>query len=183
MTKTLEPSDSRRGNRWLMAMWAAAACLLLLPLVAMQFTGEVRWTGLDFAVMGALLFAACGTVHLAIRTHGNLAYRAGAVVAVAGAFALVWINLAVGIIGAEGNPANLLFAGVLAVGGVGALIARCRAAGLANVLLSMAGTQIAIPGIALAAHVPFGAGVWGLTVGFVALWLIAAALFRIAARP
>lgn len=182
MMRAMDPAKRGRGNGWLAAMWSVAACLLLLPLVAMQFTREVAWTGMDFAVMGAMLFAACSAVHLAVRMTGNFMFRAGAIVAVAGAFALVWINLAVGIIGAESNPANLMFAGVLAIGGIGALLARFRGAGLANVLVWMAGAQAAIPAIAMAVRLPFGNEVWGLTAGFVALWLLAAALFRMAAR-
>lgn len=178
---TMQSPTLRRGDRWLAVMWSAAACLLLLPLVAMQFTREVHWTGLDFAVMGLMLSAACGAVHLAVRINGNLAYRAAAVVAVAGAFALAWINLAVGLIGTEGNPANLMFAGVLAIGGIGAVLARCRAGGMAIVLAVVAGAQAAVPLIVLVAGFRFGNEVWGLTVGFVLLWLGSAALFRIAA--
>ena len=37
---------------------------------------------------------------------GNSAYRAAVGVAIAAAFILVWMNLAVGIIGSEDNPAN-----------------------------------------------------------------------------
>ena len=75
--------------------------LLLLPLVAMQFTNEVNWDETDFIVFGAMLAAACGTYELAARMTGNTAYRAAVSVAVAAAFLLIWINLAVGIIGAR----------------------------------------------------------------------------------
>ena len=48
--------SGRRANRWRIAGWAAAALiLLLLPLVAMQFTDEVNWDVADVAVAGALL--------------------------------------------------------------------------------------------------------------------------------
>ncbi len=43
---------NRRGNPWRAAVWCAAAFLLLLPLVAMQFTREVNWTLSDFVVIG-----------------------------------------------------------------------------------------------------------------------------------
>ena len=54
--------------------------------------------------MGAMLAAACGTYELAAWMTGNRAYRAAVGVAVAAAFLLVWINLAVGIIGTETTP-------------------------------------------------------------------------------
>jgi hypothetical protein len=54
----------------------------------------------------------------------NRAYRAAVGVAIAAAFILVWMNLAVGIIGSEDNPANLMYGGVLAIGIIGAVIAR-----------------------------------------------------------
>ena len=42
-----------------MAVWGGVVLVLLLvPLVAMQFTREVRWGLADFIVAGALLFGA-----------------------------------------------------------------------------------------------------------------------------
>src|SRR5919112_554087 len=119
-----EDEGERRGRSWRMGPWTIAALILLLPLVAMQFTDEVAWDETDFAVIGAMLFGACGTYELAARMTGNIAYRAGVGVAVVAAFILIWMNLAVGIIGSEDNPANLMYGGVLAVGILGALIAR-----------------------------------------------------------
>jgi hypothetical protein len=84
---------ARRGSRWRIAVWGTAAFLLLLPLVAMQFTNEVRWDESDFAVFGAMLVAAGGTFELAARMTSNTAYRAAVGVAVAAAFILVWMNL------------------------------------------------------------------------------------------
>ncbi len=52
-----------------------------------------------------------------------MAYRFAVGVALAAAFLLVWMNLAVGLIGSEDNPANLMYFGVLAVGFIGAIIA------------------------------------------------------------
>ena len=113
-----KPEDGLRrcGSRWRMAPWIAAAFLLLLPFVAMQFTNQVSWDETDFLVMGAMLFGACGAWELAARMTGNSAYRAAVGVAVVAAFLLIWINLAVGIIGSEDNPANLMYLGVLAIG-------------------------------------------------------------------
>lgn len=160
-------------------MWGGAACLLLLPLVAMQFTDEVNWDQADFLVMGTMLLAACSAFELAARMSAHWAYRAGAAVAIVTAFLLVWINLAVGIIGTENNPANLMFAGVLAIGAIAAAIARLRPRAMARAMLATALAQ------ALVAAAILFAG-WGvkplvLTAFFVASWLLSAALFRHAA--
>jgi hypothetical protein len=177
----------RRGRFWRIAPWAVAALILLLPLVAMQFTDEMDWDETDFAVMGAMLLAACGAWELAARMTGNIAYRAAVGVAVVAAFILIWINLAVGIIGSEDNPANLMYGGVLAVAILGALAVRFRPHGMARALAATALAQ------ALAGVIAVSAG-WGstganwprpvvvLTAFFAVLWLVSAWLFRKAAR-
>lgn len=167
-----------RGNRWRIVVWGGAALLLLLPLVAMRFTRDVAWTGRDFAVFGAMLAVLCGGLEIAVRMSRNHAYRAAAGVALIAGFLLVWMNLAVGIIGNEENPANLMFFGVLVVGFVGALLARFRAERMARALVAMALAQVVV---AVVAQIG-GAFVWPLTVVFSGLWLGSAALFRKAAR-
>ena len=74
------------------------ALILLLPLLAMQFTDEVVWDLADFVVAGALLFGTGLTYELIAGKGGNFAYRAAVGVAAAAALLLVWVNLAVGII-------------------------------------------------------------------------------------
>ena len=104
-----------------------------------------------------------------------------------GALLLIWINLAVGIIGDEGDTANLLYLGVLAVGLGGALLARFEAGGMARAMLLTA-VAVAIVGVvALAAGWGATGPRWpldvaGLTVFFAAVFGGAAWLFRQAAR-
>lgn len=173
-----------RGSGWRKAMWAGAAGLLLLPAVAMRFTGEVRWDGADFTVMGLMLAAACGAMDFGMRRSGRLAYRAGVAVGVAGAFGLLWANLAVGLIGSEDNPANLMYLGVLATGIVGAVLARFRARGLVFTMLAMAAAQVLVAVIAVAGGVAGPATppveIIGVTLFFMGPWLLSAALFRMA---
>ena len=164
-----------------------AALILLLPLVAMRFTDEVDWDATDFSVMGIMLLGACGLYEGTARTTGNLACRAAVAIALVAAFLLVWINLAVGIVGSEDNPANLMFGGVLAVGIVGALVARFRPHGMARALAATALAQALVGMIALIAG--WGAtganGPWPLivlTAFFTALWLASARLFWKAGR-
>lgn len=179
MATQIDIPDHHPRRRFRLWLWSGAGLLLLAPLVAMSFTDEVQWTGFDFAVMGAMLAAVCAAFELVVRASGSGAYRVGAALAVAGNALLLWINLAVGIIGNESNPANLIFLAVPAVGLLGALIARFRPAGLARVLVAVAAVQAVIGVAALVAG-------WGmilpLTAVFTGLWLVAAWLFGRAAR-
>jgi hypothetical protein len=184
---TADDDRGRRRGRWRIAVWGTAACLLLLPLIAMQFTEEVNWDETDFIVMGAMLTAACGAYELAARMTGNRAYRAAAGLAIAGAFILVWMNLAVGIIGSEDNPANLMYGGVLAIAIIGAVIARFQPEGMARAMVAMALAQALVGVIALIGGLGSTGANWPqvivvLTGFFASLWLISAWLFRKAAQ-
>lgn len=162
----------------------ATAGVLLLPLIAMQFTDEVAWDGTDFAVAGILLFGA-GLTYVWVAGKGSaVVYRIAVGVAVAAALLLVWMNLAVGLIGNEGNPANLLYLGVLAVGIIGAIIARFRPLGMTRALFATALAQAAVAAIALIAGASKSSvgEILMLNGFFVVLFLGSAWLFRNAAR-
>ncbi len=187
MTGNTENGGRRRRNRWRIAAWAAAALIMLLPLFAMQVTDQVVWDVTDFAVLGALLVGAGVTYELAARKTGNTAYRSAVGVALAAAFILVWVNGAVGIIGTEHDDANLMYGGVLAVGIIGAIIARFRPHGMARALFATALAQVLVAVIALIAGFGSTGPTWPLDIlvstgFFAALWLLSAWLFRKAAR-
>lgn len=87
-----------------------------------------------------------------MRTRINsTAYRSAIGVALATAFILVWLSLGVGIIGKDGDPANLMYFGVLAVGIVGAVIARLQPHGMARALFATALAQALVTAITLIA--------------------------------
>ena len=187
MAEHMENGGGRGGSRWRIAAWAVAALILLLPLVAMQFTDEVNWSMADFAFAGALLIGTGLAFELAVRKTGDTAYRAAVGVALVAAFILVWVNGAVGIIGTEGDDANLMYGGVLAVGIVGAILARFRARGMARALFVTALAQALIAVIALAAGWGSTGPRWpldlvALTGFFVAMFVGSALLFRRSAR-
>ena len=75
------------------------AAILLVPLVAMQFTSEVNWTGGDFIVAGVLLAGTGLLLELATSKLRTSRTRmiAGAVILLG--FLFVWAELAVGIVG------------------------------------------------------------------------------------
>jgi hypothetical protein len=159
----------------------ATAFILLLPLLA-----EWAWDLADFVIAGALIFGTGLTFVLAAKKAGNIAYRFAVGVALAAAFILVWLNLAVGVIGTEDDNANLMYVGVLAVGIIGAIIARFRPHGMARALFATALAQALVAVIVLV----FGLGLlWSPPVEilalngfFVALFVGSAWLFRFAAR-
>ena len=82
---------------WRLAMWTTIAALLLLPLIAMQFTREVAWDAADFAFAGVLLIGAGAIFELASWKVKDLKYRAAIGIALLAAVLLVWADGAVGI--------------------------------------------------------------------------------------
>ena len=165
----------------------AAASILLVPLLAMQITDAVVWDLADFVVAGGLLAGTGLMFRMAARKAGNIAYRAAAGIALAAAFILVWLVGAVGVIGEDGDRADLMYVGVLAVGMIGAIIARFRPDGMARALLAMALVQALVAVIALIAgkhQAPISSvyEIVGLNGFFVALFIASAWLFRHAAR-
>ena len=187
MTAMTGNAGSWRRSPWRAVLYAIPAALLLTPAVAMQFTSEVQWSGFDFVAGAVLLFGTAGVIDLASLKAGSLAYRLGAALAVLIGFLLIWINGAVGFIGDEDNPANLLFIGIILLAVVGAVFAGFRARGMAYTMFAAAFAQTMIGAMILA--VGWGAGNPPGTVGltmlngvFIALWLMSGGLFRLAAR-
>lgn len=170
-------------------MWVAlaTALLLLIPLVAMQFTTEVVWTPSDFVVAGALLFGAGLLFTLLARLGNNRPYRLAVGVAVGAGLLLVWANLAVGLVGSEHNPANLLFGSVLVVALGGAFVARFRPLGMSRAMFAAALTYVMVAAMALfiwppaAANAEPAANLPNVLVAngvFAALWVVSGWLFR-----
>jgi len=167
------------AKRVRMIAWGGAAALILLPLVAMRFTSEVDWSNADFLFAIGLVGGVGLTFELALRLNANRAYRGSVGIALAAAFLLTWINLAVGIIGNEDNPFNLLYFAVIGVAALGAVAARLQAGGMAVAMAAAAVAQVAVAVIALAG----GFGFTGpITIFFAGLWLASAFLFHTAAR-
>ncbi|MDC1436830.1 hypothetical protein N8303_06250 [Gammaproteobacteria bacterium] len=155
----------------------ATVLILLLPLITMQFTDEVIWNLADFIVAGILIFGFGLTYQLISSEMKLVTYKVAVGLAVATSLILIWMNLAVGIIGNEENPANLMFFGVLAVGMIGTFIARLKPYGMALTLFAMAFAQILIAIFTLIAGLGFTLIINGL---FASLWCGSALLFLIA---
>ncbi len=164
--------------------WGAVTVLILIvPLVAMQFTDEVDWTLSDFVIAGILLFGAGLAYELVSRRGNTAAYRTAVGFAVGGVLLLLWVNGAVGILGSEDNPVNVMYAGVPIIGVVGALLARFRPLGMARALFAMALAQALIPVIAYIVNRPQITlaeltGVIVIHAIFIMFFVVSALLFR-----
>jgi hypothetical protein len=86
-------------NKRLIGILLTVTVLLLIPLIAMQFTNEVKWSPFDFAVAAALLFGTGLLCELVIRNVRTVKYRIIFCVVLLTALLLVWVELAVGIFG------------------------------------------------------------------------------------
>ena len=86
-------------NKNIIRIILATAFILLLPLLAMQFTDAVVWDLTDFAVGGTLLFGAGLSYVLVAKKMSTTAYRVAVGIAIGIVFLLIWAELAVGIFG------------------------------------------------------------------------------------
>jgi len=78
---------------------ASAATLLLVPLIAMLFTAEVKWTAFDFLIAEFLLFGTGLAIETVMMKFHNPAYRMIICAIIFILLFLVWAELAVGIFG------------------------------------------------------------------------------------
>ena len=163
----------------------AAAVLLAIPLVAMQFTAEMDWTLFDFVVMGILVFGTGLAFELALARTESTVYRVAAGAALVAGFLLFWVNGAVGVIGTAGNDANVMYLAVLAIGVGGAIGSGLEPRGMARAMIATAVAQLAVGALALVRSLG-GAANWqikliALSGFFAALFLGSAWLFNQAA--
>lgn len=175
--------DARRAA---LVVALVTLALLLVLLAAMHYADAVHWSPADFVAAGVLLFSAGFTFALVLKSTPRIALRLAYALALGGALLLVWTNLAVGVLGRPGNPANLMYAGVLVIGLAGGVLARLKPRGMALAMLATALALVLAAAIALLAGLADAAshpGVILVSHGlFVALFLASSWLFRHAAR-
>jgi hypothetical protein len=151
--------------------------LLMVPLVASQVVDGWHWHAGSFVFVYVLFFVTGMAYALIARKMGAWSYKAGVGVALVAGFALGWSNMVQ--VADSGHPENLVYYSVLAVGVVGALLARLKPRGLATTMFAMA-TTLALIAVMLPSGAPpdmalrmaIGHGI------FVTLFIASALLFR-----
>ena len=84
-------------NKRLVIILLIPSFLLLIPLIAMQFSDEVNWTTADFIIAGVLLFGAALISELVMRKIKNKNYRLALLGLILIILILTWLELAVGL--------------------------------------------------------------------------------------
>lgn len=163
---------------WLRSLgWSLVALILAMPLLAMQFEDRlhlgVNWSLSDFAAAALLLCGTGATLEVVAKLSGSLGYRAAAFLGICAALVMVWVNLAVGLVGAESNDANLWFMLMPVTGLVMAALGRFEARAMARAMLGMAAAQ-GIAGLLAGG----GAQAVAATLVWGTCWLVSAWLFK-----
>ena len=112
--------------------------LLMVPLVASRIVDGWNWNAGSFVIVYVLFFATGMTYAVIARKMDAWSYKAGVGVALVAGFA--WGGPTWSMSPDSENPANLVYYSVLAIGAVGAWLARLEPRGLARTLFAMAAT-------------------------------------------
>jgi hypothetical protein len=95
-TRTANSSMSSHGKN-IIRIVAVTAAVLLIPLLAMQFTDGVDWGVIDFVLIGTLLIGGGLTYEFGVTRIRSAMHRLIAGIVIAAAVLLIWAQLAVGI--------------------------------------------------------------------------------------
>ena len=150
--------------------------LLMAPLVASQVVDGWNWNPGAYVFAYVMFFGTGLAYALIARKMGAWAYKAGVGLALVAGFVMGWATMV--ITSESENLANLMYVGVLAVGAIGAWLARLEARGMARALFAMA-AALALVNVMLWSGGPMGPLWFLVTHGvFVTLFAASGLLFR-----
>ncbi len=81
------------------AIYAIASAILAIPLIGMQFTNEINWSGFDFLIAGVLLIITAFGINTILNNVKLDSKRFLYIAIVLTVLILIWAELAVGIFG------------------------------------------------------------------------------------
>ncbi len=177
----------RSLTKYFIALAAVTIGILLIPLIAMQFTHEVDWTFSDFVIFGGMIFGVGTAYALVTRKLNSFYYRIATGSALLSVFLMLWANGAVGLIGSEKDAINLAYFAVPGAGLLGAGISGFKPSGLAYTLFAMA-FMVVVIGIAALfigmQDLPYSSvtEILGVTAFFTVLYVFSGLLYRHAAH-
>ena len=157
--------------------------ILTIPLIGMLTTEEVNWDATDFIVGGIFIYVFSMLFQLAHQATENISLKVAYGLAIVATFLLVWVNLAVGLIGSKNEPFNLAYFSVIATGLIGAFISKMKLQGLRNTMIAMSLNMVIIGIIALLIGMQFVYGsstseIIRVTIMFTITFTVSAYLFH-----
>jgi hypothetical protein len=93
----MNATQRRDAAIWHIVLWAALAAVFTSPMVAMQFTDQVRWDLADFAASATLLLSLGIVVELSFLASQRSRTRAIMIGIPFAAIIMIWVEAAVGI--------------------------------------------------------------------------------------
>ena len=143
----------------------------------------MNWTLLDYLVASVLLASTGAGYWVATRTARSIWHHFGVIIAVCGGLLMMWVQLAVGLIGDGSHPANTMLLLVLPLGAAGALLSRFRAEGLRSCMVVVAGIQVMTGAVLLTLLGPDQfSDIMLVTALFAGAWTTSAGFFHLAVR-
>jgi hypothetical protein len=157
--------------------------LLSIPLAAMKFYTGVVWTFSDFIIAGTLIFGTGLLYKLFARFRPEVLFKTGMGLALITGLLLIWVNMAVGIVGSENNPFNLVYFTVVAAGLLSGFWVQFKPTRLMVVISVMAILMIVISIVAIITGQQSAPGssvmeILGIHGFFALLFMISALLLR-----
>lgn len=135
-------------NKNIIRLAIITALILLIPLFGNAFVDGWNWGLFDFVFAFILIFGTGVAYELITRKIKNSTYKLAVGLGLLTGFLVIWVNLAVGIIGDEDNPVNVLYFGVLFFGFIGSIVSQSKPKAMAKVLFTAATMQFLVPFIA-----------------------------------
>jgi hypothetical protein len=120
---------------------------------------------------------------LLTKSSSNIIHRAAVGLAIGSTLLLIWVNLAVGLIGSGPNAANLMYIGIVAIVIIGTFLSRFTTKGMEQVMFTAAITLVLFAIIQLLAKMYQYPGssvieIIGVNAFFATLFAVSGLLFR-----
>jgi hypothetical protein len=162
---------------------------LIIPLTGMLMNAGVNWGFFDFIFAWVFIFSAGFTYKYIASKKSNAKYKAALGIAVFISLFIVWSNLAVGIIGSEDNPVNIIYFVMLFAVIIGGVTVKFQPKGLSILMFATAAAHGLIPFIAIvligAENIEHFTSEMTTQIGIhlfiIMLWIISGLLFRFSA--
>lgn len=167
------------------------ALIMLIPIIASQFVEGWAWSTFDWTFAAVMIFGTGVVFEIGRSMNPSILYRAGFGLALLAGFLLIWVTGAVGIIGSEDNPVNLMYLAVVVICFLAAISVRFQPRALSKIMFTGAFGIALIPLIALILknnfqEIPEAVGVVGvlaLNTFFVVLFIGSGLLFKQSTEP